>query len=212
MHLWLNVPKFTSLLQKKAPFSFLPFEMFRNVSNQIILKDSLIRIHWLHTNIIVLICTEVQVKFRFVCLINKVIKMYVLSTSLKPDILRPKSPQRRAKAWTVQKTRHLEKLKSSRYINWSLSPWDWRWTCTTGLKAVWKTKSHFEKRLICTRWSKVCRHKNISPICTCWTFTLKTMSINNKLPPFWEGIPVDVWLRSGSQLMFQCIQKVLNGV
>lgn len=83
---------------KKAPYSFLPFEMFRNVSNQIILKDSLIRILWLHTNIIVLICTEVQVKFRFVCLINKVIKMYVLCTSLEPDILRPKSPQRRAKA------------------------------------------------------------------------------------------------------------------
>lgn len=124
MHLWLNAPKFTSLLQKKSllPFSFLPFEMFRNLSNQIILKDSLIRILWLHTNIIVLICTEVQVKFRFACLINKVIKMYVLCTSLEPDILRPKSPQRRAKAWTVQK-KNLS-LKSSHYINWSLSPWD----------------------------------------------------------------------------------------
>lgn len=114
----LTSPKLTSFLQK-APFSFLAFVMFRNVFNQIILKDSLIRILWLHTTVIVLICTEVQVKFGFVCLINKLIKMYVLCTSLEPDILRPMSPQRRAKEGTVQKTRHLEnlELESNLYIN-----------------------------------------------------------------------------------------------
>jgi len=92
--------------------------MFRNVSNQIILKDSLIRILWLRSTLIVLICTEVQVKFRFVCLINKVIKTYVLCTSLEPDILKPMSPQRRAKAGTA-KIRHLEnlELESKLHIN-----------------------------------------------------------------------------------------------
>lgn len=117
MHQRLTSPKLTSVLQK-APFSFLAFVMFRNVSKQIILKNSLIRILWHHSTVIVLICTEVQVKFRFVCLINKVIKMYVLCTSLEPDILRPMSPQRRAKAGTV-KIRHLEnlELESNLYIN-----------------------------------------------------------------------------------------------
>lgn len=169
MHPRLTSPKLTSLLQK-APFSFLAFVMFRNISNQILLKDSLKRIQWLRSTVIVLICMEVQVKFRFVCLINKVIKMYVLCTSLGPDILRPMSPQRRAKAGKV-KIRHLEnlELESNLDINWSLSPWD-----LLHLNTAWIMQNNYEK---CTRWPKVCRNQNISPICTCWTFTFNTMSI-----------------------------------
>jgi len=169
MHQRRTSPKLTSLLQK-APFSFLAFVMFRNVSNQIILKDSLIRILWLRSTLIVLICTEVQVKFRFVCLINKVIKTYVLCTSLEPDILKPMSPQRRAKAGTA-KIRHLEnlELESKLHINWSLSPGD-----LLHLNTAWKMQNNYEK---CTRWPKLCRNRNISPICTCWTFTFKTMSV-----------------------------------
>lgn len=120
--------------------------------------------------------------------------MYIWCTSLEPDILRPESPQRRAKAWTLQKTRHLEKAVVTSTGLFHHETY-WKWTWSTSLKAAWKTKGHFEKLLICTRWSKVYRHQNISPICTCWTLVFKTMSINSKLPLFREDVAVDIWTR-----------------